>query len=386
METDQFNLPPTPLVDIAPEVETYVAQQIQTAIDKLNSEIHAHESCVSSRRAPGATAAAAAASGVEVTKVKASDPQQQPIHCGTEPYERAKLTQLRSSDAVAAAVYEELGTGTIFHARMGLWLTSHRFEHEPARYTAPFSESIYISAPVNYVTLSPTIRVYSIEFGTDKFDHLFQQGYTYYRKYNAARSDGKSDADALKAAVTYGRSTENLFFGYAVSGVYSNADLAANLAGLRFYQNLTSEIKIGDQPIGAKAKLVEGHWLRTETYFMKPDRQPISAISTPQEAIERRITPIPLPILRPFITEHLNEALNPSNYLFFLYPVVKSVIKKRACPEWRAAFPTATPQSLAARSAALTTWYGLDYGYKTTSRQPHLADLCFTDGRASVFE
>jgi hypothetical protein len=83
--------------------------------------------------------------------------------------------------------------------------------------------------------------------------------------------------------------------------------------------------------------------------------------------------------LAPFVTDHLNEALNPSNYLFFLYPVVKSVIRKRACPEWHAAFPTLTRESLTIRTAALTTWNGLDYGYKTTSRQPHLADLCFTD-------
>src|SRR6185437_15408494 len=47
-ETDQFNLPPVPLADIAPEVEAYVAQHIQTAIDKLNTEIANHEACVSS--------------------------------------------------------------------------------------------------------------------------------------------------------------------------------------------------------------------------------------------------------------------------------------------------------------------------------------------------
>src|SRR6476646_5857206 len=45
-ETDQFNLPPVPLADIAPEVEAYVAQHIQAAIDKLNTEIAKHEACL----------------------------------------------------------------------------------------------------------------------------------------------------------------------------------------------------------------------------------------------------------------------------------------------------------------------------------------------------
>jgi hypothetical protein len=350
METDQYNLPPTPLVDIAPEVEAYVAQHIQLAVDKLNTEIAARERCGKSGKGSTQTLS-----------------EGMSIRCDTEAFEAARLTRLRSPDAVAKAVYGELGTGTIFHARMGLWLTSHQFEREPARYTAPFSESIYVTAPINYATLSPTIRVYGVEFGTDKFDHLFQQGYTYYRKYTAARRDGKSDADALKAVVAYGRSTENLFFGYAVSGVYSNADLAANVAGLRLYQNLASDVDLGSTRIPPVLSLDGGKW----TFFRE---------ASPNV---RNLSP---PILRPFITDHLNEAYNPSNYLFFLYPVVKSVVKKQACPEWRAAFPTTTRADLERRTATLITWNGLDYGYKRTSRQVRIADVCFAEERASVAE
>ena len=363
-ETDQYNLPPKPLADIAPEVEAYVAQKIQTAVDKLNEQITTHERCFH----PLPSAAFGTREGSNVT-IEA--PPRKPASCGTDKNEEAILARLRSPDAVARAVYEQLGTGNIFITNTGKWLNTHKFEHEPSRYTQPYLESIYWERPINYATLSPTIRMYGVEFGTDKLDHLFQQGYTYYRKYTAARKEGKSEADALKVPVAWGRSTENLFFGYAVSGVYSNADLAANLAGLRFYQNLASEIQIGDHPIGPKATLVDGHWRPTEVYFTKPPS-------------DRTIYPIPLSILAPFISSHLNEAYNPSNYLPLLYPIVRTAVKKHACSEWHAAFPTLTALDLTTRTAALTTWNGLDYGYKQTSRQVRLADTCFTQSKGPV--
>jgi hypothetical protein len=343
METDQFNLPPVPLADIAPEVEAHVAENLQTALDKLNTEIAVHERCISGASESGPAGP-----------------------CLSEKHERSRLEELRSPDAVVKAVYDQLGKGTIFHANTGNWLNSHKFEHEPSRYKAPFTESIYWELPINYATLSPTIRMYGVEFGTDKLDHMFQQGYTYYRKYAAALKEGKSENEALKAAVRWGRSTENLFYGYAVSGVYSNADLAANIAGLKFYQNLTRDIQLGTDTKPSILTLTGGKWMFTRNFIIDGTSGGANSI------------------LGPLITDHLNEALNPSNYLPVLYNLVKRTVKKRACPEWRAAFPTLTRYDLAKRTDALTTWNGLDYGYKKTSRQVHLDELCFDDARGKV--
>src|SRR3954470_1723682 len=77
-ETDQFNLPPVSLADIAPEVETYVAQHIQTAIDKLNADIAKHEACVSSAH-------------VSKGQPSISQPEPRSKSCGTEKLELAKL-------------------------------------------------------------------------------------------------------------------------------------------------------------------------------------------------------------------------------------------------------------------------------------------------------
>lgn len=319
METDQYNLSPIPLADIAPEVEEYVSAQVTAAVDDLNAEITKHEA----------------------------------------DKDRSRIDELRSPDAVARAVYEHLGKGSIFHTSTGKWLNSHKFEHEPSRFSPPFKESIYWTAPINFATMSPTIRMYGVEFGTDKLDHFFQQGYRYYTKFKKGLKQGKTPVEAEKSAVSWGRVTENTYFGYMVSGVYSNADLAANFAGMRFYEGLTDYVR-----------LVDGRW--TTVTRTAPDT-PLAGNAPVRAAA----------FLRPFVTDHLNEALNPSVYLFFVYPVVKGVVRKSACPEWRAAYPNADREEFDRRSAALETWDGVDYGFKRSKRQVRIGETCFADKAAS---
>src|SRR6476620_8399125 len=47
-ETDQFNLPPVPLVDIGDEVSEYFELSIRGAVDALNLQIYQHEKCIAS--------------------------------------------------------------------------------------------------------------------------------------------------------------------------------------------------------------------------------------------------------------------------------------------------------------------------------------------------
>lgn len=65
--------------------------------------------------------------------------------------------------------------------------------------------------------------------GADKLGHFFQQGYQYYDIRNRS---------SQATAESFGRYTEIAGAGLATTGVYSNADLAANLAGLTFYDQL----------------------------------------------------------------------------------------------------------------------------------------------------
>ena len=72
-----------------------------------------------------------------------------------------------------------------------------------------------------------------------------------------------------------------------MAGVYSNADLESNYVGFRFYQGLTREIKVGSTTRLPLLVLSDGHW-----------------IFNPRVKLRETL-------LKPFISDHLNEALNP---------------------------------------------------------------------------
>ena len=87
-ETDQYNLPPQPLADISDEVSEYTEQNLRKALDKINAEISARQSCPDDN-------------AVKPKNVK----------CDLPDRERAKREFLRSNDAVAREVCNLLLTG-----------------------------------------------------------------------------------------------------------------------------------------------------------------------------------------------------------------------------------------------------------------------------------
>lgn len=330
METDQYNLPPVPLADIGDLFTSYVDARLDAAIDAVNAEIVRAEACISGRERPSG--------------------------CGPSEREQARLAELKTPKTLAAAVYKQLGDGSIFTTKTGKWLNSHKFPSEPARYKTSYLDSIFIPRPINYATLSPTVRMYGVEFGTDKMDHLFQQGHQYFEIYRKELAKGKSEADAVRAAIKWGQKTERTYFGTWVSGVYSNADLFANYAGLKFYRGLTETMTVGDAVRPATARLRDGKW------HYEHGRKDL---------------------LRPFINAHMNEALNPSGLTFILYPVVRRVVRKRACDDWRRAFPQMTRATVSTLTAGLEKWNGEDYGFAKKSRRVTIGETCFEESSRS---
>ena len=64
--------------------------------------------------------------------------------------------------------------------------------------------------------------------------------------------------EAVQQAVKWGQKTERTYFGLWVSGVYSNADLYANYAGMKFYDALTQPLTVGgESPAGYRSS---GKW------------------------------------------------------------------------------------------------------------------------------
>lgn len=325
-ETDQYNLPPVPLADIGDEVSEYIEDNLHAAVARINGDIDKAIECIATR-AEGCRSAAA---------------------------EREKLVYLRSNEAVARELFKRIGDGNLFTTKFGDWMRSHRFRGQPDRYKTNLAESIYILNPADYVTLSATVRLYGSEFGIDKLEHFFQQGYEYYEIEREAVKNGKSLSEAEKKAVGWGQKTERTYFGLLTSGVYSNADLYANYVGMKFYAGLASPMQINGKTRPAIVELTGGTW--------KIDRDGLREN-----------------LIKPFVTDHMNEALNPSAFRATLVRSVRRAVRTHSCPEWKKVFPTLTAAELGDRSKSLETWNSEDYGYTKRDRIVTIAETCLTE-------
>ena len=126
------------------------------------------------------------------------------------------------------------------------------------------------------------------------------------------------------------------------SGVYSNGDLAANYAGMKFYQNLRHPVRIGDTvhpPMFDRTP--EGWRLRPD---LKPDR-----------------------LLKPFLSNHLDESLNPSRYRFSRKSI-RSTIRNR-CELWSRFYADRLDLIAPAGKSFAVKWFGEDYGYWLPPKQ-----------------
>jgi hypothetical protein len=147
--------------------------------------------------------------------------------------------------------------------------------------------------------------------------------------------------------------TERTYFGLLISGVYSNADLYANYAGMKFYRGLTDPIAIGERRI--RGRCSQG-W---------------------QVADRRRVFTHNL--LKPFITDHLNEALNPG-YAFNLIGSVRRIVKNTTALNGSILTPTSPLPLSPTSQSALESWTCEDYGYTKRDRTVHRRDLlCKSD-------
>lgn len=333
-ETDQYNLPPKPLADIGSEVSDHVEAKLREAVEKVNAEIGATQKCLAAR--------------IDDGKRKG---------CGSPTAEQTKLEYLRSEDRIAREVFEKLGGGLPPFTRMGRWMDSHRFVAQPARYRTSYWKSIFILNPIIAFTISPTVNLYGSEFGTDKIAHTFQQGYTYYKTYRSALKGGVAPEEARLRAVSWGQKSERTFYGTLVGGVYSNGDLASNYAGLKFYEGLTHAVRVGATTRSAVLELNEGIWRVNDDLNIREV------------------------LLKPFISDHLNEALNPSIFTKNLgwRAFISRAVRKRSCEQWLRRYPDLSKEELAERSRALQLWHGDDYGFTDSEHFVTISNTCFKD-------
>ena len=199
-------------------------------------------------------------------------------------------------------------------------------------------------------------------FGTDKIVHFIHIGRVYHSQYMNARNRGGAEAAAIAQTLVSTTNnplvSENWLLGMFTTGISSNADLAADYAGFKFYRNLTDPIRIGNRVMPPMLARDGPYWRLNE--HVNPGSDFFTA----------------------FITPHWNEALNPNVYAAISRGRIRALLKDR-CPDlldWyrdERGRPL-TQQQFAALEAELSTFYGEDYGYqKDSQNRISIASTCF---------
>ena len=321
LETDQFTVPPQPLADVGPQLQQHVTAILQDVMTRTNVRYLEH------------TRAAAANTGWR------------------SHHERAAAACL-TEDALASAFFDEVGHG-LPECDIEAWVVRSHFPVSPAKFDPSMGECVYgdnlLQKPLTLQEISPTVRLFGAYMGTDKVGHLFQQGHEYFEAYRKAEQSGADRDTAVRKAVQVGIDQENGFYGLMMVGVYSNGDLAANYAGLKFYLNLTHPIHVNGRQLPPIVRLRQNLW----------EFNPAAGDEW----------------LRPFFTDHLNESLNPSQYSPQLRTTVRQNFPARA-ERW-IAFYQSTRETEARRLKELSTWYGEDYGHSGMDKVTSVLDLFY---------
>jgi len=310
LETDQFTVPPQPLADLGPMLDAKATFELRRVV--------------------------AAANATRATELK--------LAAEARSKSAAKLHRDRAYAAVsqqglAKAYYETIAGGGVPICKIEDWLIDDHTYRASLLQPMPMGNSVYggnpFTRPLLVVELSPTANLHGQYVGVDKVGHFFQQGHEYYERYIEARCQGATETDATRAAIAVGKKQEHGFYGEALIGIYSNADLAANYTGLLFYRNLLEPVTIFGVTYEPMVQW-DGDLLKVT------DRANND-------------------LLKPYITEHWNEAMNPCHFDGYWRPFVRDRIAKKI-NTWMA-FNHSTPQLEAARLQRVRTFDGQDYGH-----------------------
>ena len=251
-----------------------------------------------------------------------------------------------------------------------LFLSDAMRERYPGRLVSyrETNHNIYENAfaPFDYRVFSrwffaSTIKVYGTYMGTDKLGHFTDEGIAYYWAWRLAKKRGESESQAVAAAVrigTQGPGSEAGWLGLAANGDYANGDLAANYLGFLFYRNVAEETLIAGvmrPPMvvrdGPLWKLAD-HVRRDSDFFAL------------------------------FITDHLDEALNPGFFDLSMRPALRAAVRERTpAILWRYRTPDGSPRPreyFQQKLEELSTFWGIDYGHRGRPAElVSIANSCF---------
>lgn len=243
--------------------------------------------------------------------------------------------------------------------------------YKPGRSIFSVRSAFDIGKPFTW-HFSATIRIGDVYLGTDKIGHFYDKGYILARRYyeGVGRGDSTDEANADAIQLGVGGNiiySEDAILGMWSSGIYSNADLACDYAGMLFFRNLT-------EPVEVAGMVREPMLVRDGAYWTLADHVRLDS-----------------DFLTRFFTDHFNEALNPSVYRGGFRKTVHNYLAKHADDvlDWYAD-ENGTHRSQAwfqEKVDDLSTYYGVDYGYRGDDETlVTIASACFATGETPAFQ
>ncbi|WP_022941513.1 hypothetical protein [Psychromonas hadalis] len=371
-ETDQYTLPTQPLAETGAEVSTFVYHKLQESLRLANQKRANYPDKIRQLKialvaqqkqladikpfalqSPAGWQKDQLLSDIQQKKSRLESYQQDFKRYQTQQW-MAELVANKVGRAIAVAEKQDAIWGN--NTQLTPYTMGMKADRQVLFYPDRL-DTVYAYAGfhrllhASYFILSSTIKLYDTELGMDKLGHLFNEGFQYYLLYQRAKQSGATDREALQKAVNWGMKTEDSYYGSWVSGIYSNADMASNYAGLHFYLNLFAPLTLNGTtypPILDQDK--QGN------YHLNPVQS-----NQPEQLLKR------------FISHHMNEALNPSSLEYLQYVVVKEAVKNR-CPAWLKKYPDSG--LLSSKTSQLIRWNGDDYGFDAENTISILAS-CF---------
>lgn len=314
-ETDQFTLPPNELFDIGPTTSRKLFEVLESVVAQTNSEIQ-----------------------MLLPKAKHSR------------FAASQLASRRNDAYLADLVYKKTGPG--FPRWMRQIRSSTKLQPMHYKEIWPWKTVywlVFSQSPLFVIGLAPTINMYDYYFGTDKLGHFFMQGHTYYTMYMYFLNHGKSPQQAHAAIILYGQILEQTYLGTLINGVYSNADLSANYSGWKFYMNLAHSIIIGDDTL-----------------------PPILVLHGDKWEFSKQVNKDTL--LKPYLSDNLNEALNPCRYTFMRGQIRKQI--KKRCVTWLEQ-KRLTQRFVTKKLEETSRWHGENYGHWLPAHDAVTLNSCF---------
>lgn len=355
-ESDQHTVPDFELADVGVDISAFIYKQTATAVEKINRDLEVLPLKIEETK----------------NKIDSNEALEKPMLMkALKKSLEADITRLKSiktRNGVVAAVYDELGgTFTWEDQRdgvFGLPLSIIPYEKnikdgQPITFVPKRRNNIYAYAGFHrlispsYFVFCSSLKMFGVYLGVDKLGHMFNQGYEYYVQYHQGLSENKSSEDSLSAVVEWGESTERGTYGTLVDGVYSNGDLAANFSGFHFYENILNPVTIGDKVHPPILTIRDDFRVEFNSQHPIEDRQ----------------------LLAPFISQHLNEAINPSHYEKLQRLVVIKAVKNR-CEKVKRFYHLKNAEEIKTLTDSMTSWHGKNYGHRNYELLK-IDELCF---------